>query len=63
MAENETGEERSEQATDKKKSEAASKGQILRSRELGSFLTLLAGAVGLVVFSGQLIDAWVLLLI
>ncbi len=45
MAEQETGQERTEEATPKRRQEAREKGQIARSRELNTMLLLLASAV------------------
>lgn len=45
MAEQDTGQERTEEATPKRQQEAREKGQIARSRELNTMLLLLAAAV------------------
>ena len=50
MAENETGQERTEQPTPKRLQEARKKGQVPRSRELNTLITLLCGAFGLLAF-------------
>ena len=47
MAEHESGQEKTEQPTPKRLREARKKGQVARSRELNTMLSLLAGAVGL----------------
>ncbi|MFK5892733.1 MAG: flagellar biosynthesis protein FlhB [Pseudomonadota bacterium] len=57
MAENEDGTDKSEEPTDKKKSKAREEGQVVRSKELTTFLTLLAAIVGLYFFAQRLGDA------
>ena len=57
MAENEDGQERSEEPTQKKLSEAREKGQIPRSRELGGVAVMIFGAAGLLMSGGMLLDA------
>jgi len=47
MAENENGQEKTEEASAKRKQEARDKGQIARSRELNTFLMLVASGIGL----------------
>ena len=47
MAENEDGQERSEEATEKRQSEARDKGQVARSRELTTVFVLFGGALAL----------------
>ena len=47
MAENESGQERTERATGKRVSEAREKGQVPRSRELNTAFLMMASAVGL----------------
>ena len=47
MAEHESGQEKTEQPTPKRLREARQKGQVARSRELNTMLSLLVGAVGL----------------
>ena len=47
MAENEDGQERSEEATEKRQGEARDKGQIARSRELTTVFVLFGGALAL----------------
>ena len=44
MAENDQGQEKTEQPTAKRRSDAAEKGDVLQSRELGTALVMLAGA-------------------
>ncbi len=57
MAENEDGSEKSEEPTAKKKSKAKSEGQVVRSKELTTLLTLLAAIIGLYFFAQRLVDA------
>lgn len=57
MAENEDGQEKTEDPTSKKLEEAREKGQVARSRELGSVVVMLFGALGLIFFGGMLLDA------
>lgn len=52
MAEEQQGQERSEQATAKRLTEARKKGQVARSRELNTLLVMLASAVALWLLSG-----------
>ncbi|HBD11594.1 MAG TPA: flagellar biosynthesis protein FlhB [Porticoccaceae bacterium] len=54
MAENETGQERTEQPTPKRLQEARKKGQVPRSRELNTLITLLCGAFGLLAFGSSI---------
>ena len=56
MAENEDGQERSEQATPKRQEEARKKGQVPRSREMTTMAMLLMGAVSLSVMGGHMIE-------
>ncbi|NEX20128.1 flagellar biosynthesis protein FlhB [Thiorhodococcus mannitoliphagus] len=68
MAENENGQERSEQPTAKRIREAREKGQVARSREFNTFAMLMAGGSFLLLAGGSLagklsalvIDAWTL---
>ena len=46
MADNQTGQERTEQATPKKRSDAREKGNIPRSRELTTTMILFAAGLG-----------------
>ncbi|RLU00513.1 flagellar biosynthesis protein FlhB [Ketobacter sp.] len=57
MAENEDGQERSEEPTQKKLQEAREKGQIPRSRELGGVAVMIFGAAGLMLSGRMLFDA------
>ena len=56
MAE-ETGQERTEQATPKKQQEAREKGQVVRSRELSTMMVLLASAGGVFWFGAGLVES------
>ncbi len=49
-----SGQERTEQPTEKRKNDARKKGQIPRSRELNTMLSLLFGAFGLVIIGGHM---------
>ncbi|NEV60504.1 flagellar biosynthesis protein FlhB [Thiorhodococcus minor] len=68
MAENENGQERSEQPTAKRIREAREKGQVARSREFNTFAVLMTGGGFLILAGGSLaaklsavlIDAWTL---
>ena len=50
MAEQDSAQERSEQATPKRRQDAREKGDIARSRELNTMAILMAGTGGLLVF-------------
>ncbi|MCP4996843.1 MAG: flagellar biosynthetic protein FlhB, partial [Gammaproteobacteria bacterium] len=54
MAENEDGQEKSEQPTEKRLQDSKRKGQIARSRELNTMAITLIGGVALVAMSGHL---------
>jgi flagellar biosynthesis protein FlhB len=54
VAENESGQERSEEATSKRQEKAREEGQIARSRELNTLLMLVAGIGGLMVWGGAI---------
>ena len=56
MAENEDGQEKSEDPTEKKKSEARKKGQVTRSQELTTLFMLLASIIGIMFFSKDMIE-------
>jgi len=56
MAENEDGQEKTEDPTEKKKSEARKKGQITRSKELTTLFMLLASIIGIMFFSEGMIS-------
>ena len=57
MAENEDGQERTEQATEKRQGEARDKGQIARSRELTTVFVLFGGALALHMGGAELMDS------
>ena len=54
MAENQSAMERTEQPTERRKKESRKKGQVPRSRELNTMLSLIIGAVGLVALGGSM---------
>ncbi len=54
MAENESGAEKSEEPTAKRKQQAREKGEIARSRELNTLAILLGGTAGLLLFGAHL---------
>ena len=56
MAEEQQGQERTEQPTAKRLTEARKKGQVARSRELNTLLVMLASAIALWLFSGTAIS-------
>jgi flagellar biosynthetic protein FlhB len=56
MAEEQTGQERTEQPTERRLQEARRKGQVPRSRELNTMLSLLLATAGLWVLGGGLVD-------
>ncbi|OUS11508.1 flagellar biosynthesis protein FlhB [Gammaproteobacteria bacterium 53_120_T64] len=55
MAEHESGQERTEEPTPKRQEDAKKKGQLARSRELNTMISLLVGAAGLIAFGGTMI--------
>lgn len=55
MAENQDGQERTEQATPKRQDEARRDGQVARSRELATMMLLLAGGGSLLMLGGHII--------
>jgi len=57
MAENEDGQEKSEDPTSKKKSESRKKGQIPRSKELTTLFMLVASIIGIMIFAKDMIEA------
>ncbi|MFK7974646.1 MAG: flagellar biosynthesis protein FlhB [Halioglobus sp.] len=59
MAEENSAQERTEQPTPKRLLDAKKKGQVLRSRELNTMLSLLFGAIGLLVFGGSMASEFV----
>lgn len=54
MAENENGQERSEEATSRRQEKAREEGQVARSRELNTLFILFAGIGGLMIFGPSL---------
>ncbi|KFE49954.1 flagellar biosynthesis protein FlhB [Pseudomonas syringae] len=54
MAENENGQDKTEDPTEKKKSEARKDGQIARSKELNTLVIMLVGAGGLLSFGSDI---------
>lgn len=54
MAESESGQDKTEEPTDKRKRDAREKGEIARSKELNTVAVTLAGAGGLLAFGGYL---------
>jgi flagellar biosynthesis protein FlhB len=62
MAEEETGQERTEQPTERRKQEARRKGQVPRSKELNTLLSLLALSLGLLVLGSVLAQGFMALL-
>ncbi len=56
MAENEQGQEKTEDATEKKQKDTREKGQVPRSREFNTFFMMLASGVGLIYLGSDIID-------
>jgi flagellar biosynthesis protein FlhB len=54
MAESESGQDKTEDPTDKRKKDSREKGEIARSKELNTLVTMLAGAGGLLIYGGGL---------
>jgi flagellar biosynthetic protein FlhB len=54
MAESESGQDKTEDPTEKKKKDAREKGEIARSKELNTLAIMLAGAGALLIFGGAL---------
>ncbi len=54
MAESESGQDKTEDPTDKKKKDAREKGEVARSKELNTFAVMMAGAGALLMFGGTL---------
>ena len=52
MAEEQTGQERTEQPTERRLQEARKKGQVPRSRELNTMLSLILASIALLVLGG-----------
>lgn len=57
MAEDENGQEKTEEPTAKKLEEARKKGQVPRSRELGAFAVMMLGSLGCIYSAGLVFDA------
>ncbi|MGO1617553.1 MAG: EscU/YscU/HrcU family type III secretion system export apparatus switch protein, partial [Oceanisphaera sp.] len=57
MAESEDGQEKSELPTEQRLRQAREKGQIARSKELGTAAVLMSGALGLIMIGGPLSEA------
>jgi len=55
MAENEQGQEKTEEATPKKREDSRKQGQVPRSREFNTFFMMLASSVALIFMGGDLI--------
>ena len=56
MAESESGQDKTEDPTDKRKRDAREKGEIARSKELNTVAVTLAGAGGLLAFGGHMAE-------
>ncbi|MHC8367979.1 flagellar biosynthesis protein FlhB [Pseudomonas sp. ZT5P21] len=54
MAESESGQDKTEDPTEKRKKDSRDKGEIARSKELNTLATMLAGAGGLLIYGGGL---------
>ncbi|KJH77529.1 flagellar biosynthesis protein FlhB [Pseudomonas sp. ES3-33] len=54
MAESESGQDKTEDPTEKKKKDAREKGEIARSKELNTLAIMLAGSAALLIFGGAL---------
>ncbi len=54
MAEEQTGQERTEQPTERRLQEARKKGQVPRSKELNTMLSLLLASISLLIFGGHI---------
>ena len=54
MAEEQTGQERTEEPTERRLQEARKKGQVPRSKELNTMLSLLLAAISLLIFGGYI---------
>ena len=63
MAEEQLGQERSEEPTSKRLDEARKKGQVARSQELNTFLVVVGALIFLWLTSGQLSDSLISLFI
>ena len=54
MAESESGQDKTEDPTEKRKKDSREKGEIARSKELNTLAVVMAGAGALLVFGGML---------
>ena len=54
MAESESGQDKTEDPTEKRKKDSREKGEIARSKELNTLAIMLAGSIGLLIFGGAL---------
>ena len=54
MAESESGQDKTEDPTEKRKKDSREKGEIARSKELNTLAIMLAGSAGLLIFGGAL---------
>lgn len=57
MADNDSSQERTEEATPKRLQQAREKGQVARSKELGTFAVLVASAIGFMTIGPMLGDS------
>lgn len=57
MAESESGQDKTEDPTEKRKTDSREKGEIARSKELNTVAVMIAGAGGLLAFGGYLAEA------
>ena len=56
MAESETGQERTEEATAKRKQESRDKGEVVRSKELTTLVMMLVSGAGFVFLGARLVE-------
>ncbi|MDE1164291.1 MAG: flagellar biosynthesis protein FlhB [Pseudomonas sp.] len=56
MAESESGQDKTEDPTDKRRRESREKGEVARSKELNTFIVMLAGTGGLLAYGGHLAE-------
>ncbi|WP_296255855.1 MULTISPECIES: flagellar biosynthesis protein FlhB [unclassified Pseudomonas] len=56
MAESESGQDKTEDPTDKRKRDAREKGEIARSKELNTVVVMIVGAAGLLAFGGSIAE-------
>ncbi|TDV67972.1 flagellar biosynthesis protein FlhB [Pseudomonas sp. LP_7_YM] len=56
MAESESGQDKTEDPTDKRKRDAREKGEIARSKELNTVVVMIVGAAGLLAFGGSMAE-------